>query len=173
MKSLKILKAIFDNTNNVLAFFAAALIIFLMLAVCANVLMRDLLNRTLPWVAEVSGFCLLLITFLGAAWLLRKEGHVSMYIVLEKFSPRTQAIITIVTSLLTAIACVIISWYGFQVALEHFHRGTIMTFFINLPNAYFLVVVAVGGLLLFIQLLIRSYSQLEKMRSLPSNKDEP
>ena len=78
MKILAKVGTIFDRTIGYLAFVAAIIIILTMLAVSAQIVMRYFLNRPMIWVMEITEISLLFITFLGTAWLLRREGHVKI-----------------------------------------------------------------------------------------------
>ena len=132
MKFLKRIAAIFDSTNNVLAFLSGILLIYIMLSVSTEVTVRYLGHPTI-WVVEVATYALLFMTFLGTAWLLRHEGHVRMEIVLNRFSPRTQTLINIITSSLGTITCLIITWYGVEVTWEHFQKGWALTSLLEPP----------------------------------------
>ena len=70
MKKLMIL---FDRTMNAMAFLAGVILIFIMLSVCLEVILRDVFDAPQMWVTQVTECLLLYITFLGSAWLLREE----------------------------------------------------------------------------------------------------
>jgi TRAP-type C4-dicarboxylate transport system permease small subunit len=128
-----------------------------MLSVNAEVIMRYFLRSPLVWVVEISEVLLLFITFLGAAWVLKKEGHVKMDIVLSRFKPRAQAMANVVTSILSAIVVSLLVWYGILVTLEHYQRGLYQPTLLEIPNAAVLFIIPLGALLLVIQLIRRAY----------------
>ena len=99
---------IFDRTIQVATLLAGILLIFLMLSVSADVVLRYFLGRPIGWVKEVAEYILLYIPFLVAAWVLRREGHVKMDMVLTRLNPRTQALVNIVTSSLGAVTFLVI-----------------------------------------------------------------
>ena len=98
-------------TNSVLAVAAGALIPLMMLVICGDVLMRYFFNRPMTWVLETAEYMLLWMTFLGAIWLLEKEGHVRMDLVLNRLKPENQALLNAITSILGVIACFAIAFY--------------------------------------------------------------
>ncbi len=166
MKLLRKGSAIIDATLTSLVVLAAVILIFVMLSVNAEVIMRYFLNRPLLWVIEISEYSLLYITFLGTAWLLKKDGHVRMDLVLERLKPITQAVINITTSAILAIFCLILAWYGGEVTWEQFQVGTVKGgTILDFPLAAVLVVIPVGSFLLSIQFLRRSYGYLERWRA--------
>lgn len=68
----------FDRLLNLFAFVAAAIIPFVFLAIIYDVTTRNLKVGQISWVLGVTEYALLYITALGAPWLLREKGHVSM-----------------------------------------------------------------------------------------------
>ena len=99
---------IFDITINVFAVLGGVLIVFVFAAVLYEVVNRYFFGRAVLWTYEVVEFTLLYITFLATAWLLREEAHVKVDLVLHKMKPKTQAMLNIITSIICAIAFLII-----------------------------------------------------------------
>lgn len=165
MKLLTRVGHIFDRTNDVLAAFAGALIIFMMLSVSTTVVTR-LFFRALATgeVGQVNEWGLVYITFLATAWLLREEGHVKMTIVLDGLSPRNQVRLNVITSILCAVGCLIIACYGAKVTLELFQVGYATWGVLTVPKFIILAVIPVGCFLLFIQFLRRAYRYLGSQR---------
>jgi len=157
--------ALFDRILNLLAFLAAALIAFMMLSVCFEVIMRYFFNRPTSWVLETAEILLLYIAFLPAAWLLREEGHVRMDLVLVRLKPRHQAWVNMITSILAALVFSVIIWYGTQVTWDHFQTGEFEPTLLKIPNAYFSVVIPVCSFFFFIQLLRRIRSYMRSWRT--------
>ena len=97
---------VLDRLTDVSAFAAGLLLSFILLSVCLDVIMRYCLNRPLQWVIELTEYALLYITFLGTAWLLRTEGHITVDVVLNRLSPRRQAILRVFSSAVGIVICV-------------------------------------------------------------------
>lgn len=159
--------AVFDRIIGLLALLGASLLTFMMLAVCWEVVSRYFLGRGIIWVIEFSEYNLLFITFLGTAWLLKKEGHVKMDIVLTRLNLKNQLLVNSVTSILGAILCLVIAWSGAEVAWDHLQRGLHQPTLIAPPDFPIFVVIPVGSFLLFIQFLRRSYGFLQSWRVSP------
>ena len=94
--------SVFDRALNVTAFAAAALLIFMMLAICLEVVARRI-GYPQEWQMEITEDCMIFITFLGAAWLLKREGHVKMDILVNALNPRAQAWLGIIASVIGVI----------------------------------------------------------------------
>ena len=160
MKMLKKANTVFDRVIGVSAFLASIIITYAILAVCLEVVLRYFFNRPQIWVIETAEYSLLFMTFLGAAWVLKNEGHVKVDLVLNQFKPGTQASINIVTSIIGAIVCLILAWYTGQITLDHIQRGVYTTQVLEIRKGYILAVIPVGSFLLFIQFLRRTHNYL-------------
>ncbi len=155
---------IFDRTIEYLAIVAAALIILMMLNVGVGVFLRYFLGRPTGWVIDISEWSLVYITFLATAWLLREEGHVKMDILLTRLGPRVQVWLGIITSIIGAIGCFLIAWYGAKVTWGLFQVGYSTAAVLIMPKFIILGVIPVGGFFLFIQFLRRTYGYLVRLK---------
>ena len=149
-----------------LTFLAAIFLTFITLSVSAEIVMRYFLNRSLKWVVEVSEYSLVWVTFLSTAWVLRREAHIKMDLVLNRLKPETQALLNAITSVVGAIICLLLVWYGTGVTWDHFLRGAAKHGMMEVPAAPILGIVPIGSFLLFIQFLRRSYGYLRNWRAL-------
>jgi len=160
----------FDSTINILAIVGAIVILFIMLSISTEVSMRYFLNLAPTWVIEISEYCLVFMTFLAAAWILREEGHVRIDIVLNRLSHRAQAILNSITSILGAIIWFIITWYGAQVTWTYFLNDVRTPSFLEMPFAPLLIVIPITSFVLSIQFLRRAYGYLKSRRLSPAQK---
>ena len=92
---------------------------------------------------------------------LKKEGHVKVEILTDKFGPRVQALLGIITSIIGAILCSFLIIYGTQIVWDSFQRNILMTTMLKPPRAPLLAVIPIGSFLLFVQFLRRAYGYLE------------
>jgi TRAP-type C4-dicarboxylate transport system permease small subunit len=157
--------AILDGTIGLLAFVAGVILIFVLLSVCAEVVMRYFLGRPIIWVTEVSEYSLLYITFLGAAWVLKRERHVKMELVLDRLNPKVQALVNTITSIVGAIICLALTYYGAQVTWDHFVRGLHTPTTLRPLLFPILAVIPLGSFFFFIQFLRRTHGYLERYRA--------
>jgi TRAP-type C4-dicarboxylate transport system permease small subunit len=158
--------AIFDDIINLLAIVAAVALIVIMLLVGADVTMRYFLNHPIGHVLEITEHLLLVLTFSGSAWVLKREGHVKSDILLNRLNPSNQALINTITSIIGAITCLVLAWYGAQVAWDSFLRGIFFATLMRLPQAPFMAIISAGCFLLFIQFLRRSYGCMKNWKAL-------
>ena len=170
MKLLSKVGAIFDGIINYLAIFSAALIILCVLAVSGEVLVRASLGLTTPWVVETTRIALLFITFLGAAWVLKREAHVSMDALITRVKPKTQHLLIIITSIISSVVCMGIVWYSARMTWDYIQTGYMITNGLRFPGAPMIAIIAVGSFLLSLQFIRRAYAYLQSWRELPNER---
>jgi C4-dicarboxylate transporter DctQ subunit len=150
----------FDWLLKLLANAGMVLLSLLMLAVCWEVFSRYYLGRGTAWVLEFSEYSILFMTFLGTAWLLRKDGHVEMDIVVKALQPKTQRVLKATTSIVCALVCLLLTWSGTEVSLDYLQRGLHRPTLIAPPYFPLFVIIPTGFFLLFIQFLRRAHRAL-------------
>lgn len=164
MKLLRKKNSIFDLILDSLAFVGGALLILAMLAVSYDVVMRYFLHRPSLWIFEMTEYSLLYMTFLGTAWVLKKERHVRMDLVLNRLNPRSQALANVLTSIVGAIICLVIAGYGAKVTWAYVQYGYHSSSPLKFPQGPILAIIPVGSFLLFIQFLRRAHGYLGQWR---------
>ena len=156
----------FDRLLNCLFFLAGVLLVVATFSVCWGIFSRYFLSRPLGWLVEVNEYILLCIAFLVSAWVLRQEGHVKMDIVLNLLNPRKQLVVNIITSIVSAVVCLIFTWFSLKVTLELFQKMTLTPTVLELPKFYFTGVIFFGSFLLVIQFVRRTRGFLQSWRGL-------
>jgi TRAP-type C4-dicarboxylate transport system permease small subunit len=154
---LKKFVSIFDQTLNIMAFLAGIIIIFVMLSVCLEVILRDFFNKPQIWVTQVTECLLLYITFLCSAWLLREEGHIKVDILLDYLRPRTGAFLGIISSAIGIVVSVVITIFGFNLTLLYFIKGTYTPTVLEIPLSWIILIIPVGSLMLSVQFVRRTF----------------
>ena len=152
------LTAVFDRTIDIMTIFAGILLTFATFSVVVTVALRYLLNIGVGWVLEVAEYVLVYVAFLVAAWVLRKEGHVKMDIVLSFLKPRTQSLLNIITSAVGAALCLALTWYGVKVTWNLFQTDIFTITVMEVPKFTITAIIPVGCFMLFIQFLRNVYN---------------
>ncbi len=152
--------SVFDSILDVLVVLGAAILTFIMLAVCWDVIARTVAGKPLKWVLEFSEYSLLYMGFLCTAWVLRKERHVTSDLLLNTLSPKNRAFLNTITSILGAIICVVLTWYGAKVSLDKLRMGAFQPTPMQPPDFPLFIIIPIGSCLLSIQFLRRAYNNL-------------
>ncbi len=172
MNSGRLVTSIFDRIISLLAILSGVVVVFMMLAVVSDVAIRNLLGKTLVWVLAISEYSLLWMTFLATAWLLKKQGHVTVDLLINRLQPRAQAVLNIATSILAAVACLVAAGYTGLITLDYFLTDFHTASRPVVPLAPVYIIMPVGFSLLFIQFLRRAYSFLQGQGTLPGREQE-
>jgi TRAP-type C4-dicarboxylate transport system permease small subunit len=131
----------------------------LMLITTGDVISRSFFNKPIPGTLELSEYMLCIIILLGAAYTQQVKGHVGVDFLTKRFSTRTQGILEILTTLASMLIITIMVWQGF---IEGIHEKTVSDM-LRVPQWPFRLLVAVGGFLLLLELLIDLLSAIAKM----------
>jgi C4-dicarboxylate transporter, DctQ subunit len=144
-----------DRFNSFLALFSGLILIVITLLICIEVASRTFLDISNNWLVELSEISLLYVTFLSAAWVLARDKHVSIDLLINHMNQSTAKYIEITFSLLAGATCFVLCWFGALTVIDQFQaeirEPTIMaplTFWITL-------VIPFGMFLLGIQFIRR------------------
>jgi len=142
-----------------------------MLSVSLDVVLRYFFNMHQEWVVELSEYSVLFITFFGAAWLLKRDGHIKVDILVNLLKPRTRASFSLISSIIGIIICLTFVWYSAIVTIDFVRRDITTAIMLNIPKAPIIAVICFGFFLLLLQFLRNSNEQLRNLKA-PPNKDE-
>jgi len=157
----------FDRVLNVFIIIAGVLLLYMMLSVCWDVLVRYAFNRPSIWIIDAAGYGQLFLCFLIAAWVLKKDGHVRIDLVFNTLSPRGQLWLNGIMSIIAAIAFLVITGFGAQNELVLFQTKLIYNSVI-LPLKYpIYFIIPLGSLLVSIQLIRIAINCFTKLKEPP------
>lgn len=168
MKILSKAASIFDRILDLFGVLAGMVIVAIMLAVSIKVVFRYFLLARLMGVDELAETALLYISFLGAAWLLRREGHVSIDVLFTRLRKKTQSRLTIVTSLIAAVMSMILVYSGTLTTIDTWQRGVVTPTILEVPRSVIFAIIPVGSAMLTIQFLRRAWSHFRGNEHGPS-----
>ncbi|MBI4186761.1 MAG: TRAP transporter small permease [Chloroflexi bacterium] len=157
--------AFFDHILAAFAALAAVILILITLGVTADIVMRYFLRRPITGMAEITEYSLLWITFLVGAWLLKKDWHIRMDILINRLKPRAQNLVSALTSFVAAIACLVTAWYGAIDTWESVKGGYVEWTTLQPPLAPIIAIIPIGSFLLFIQFLRTTYGYIQGWRT--------
>jgi C4-dicarboxylate transporter DctQ subunit len=149
-----------DRIIDLFAALASLLVTGTVLLLCYEVCMRYLFHAPPAWAWEVSECMLCPIAFLGAAWLLRKNGHVSVDIICTRLDPRIRILLSMLTSAAGMIICLILTWSGIGITIDHFQSHITVPGYLDIPKAAVLVFIPVGCFMVSLQFLRHTYNYL-------------
>jgi C4-dicarboxylate transporter, DctQ subunit len=160
-----------DKFNMILFNAVAVLLVLLAIAITVNSITR-IFNFHFVGLLDVARLSLLWIGFCGAAWMLRKDGHVSVDVVTAKLNPKAGAMLDIITCSINLVVSGLLVWATAMVTVQHFQTHFIMAdSILQLPKAPLEIIIPLGSLLLVIE-LIRKIAKKWNVWKVPARRSE-
>ena len=165
MKITRVAGRIFDKITLAIFWIAGMLLLYATIGTCTDAILRYFFNRPIPWMLELTEYIMLYIPFLGAAFVLREEGHIKVDLLINHLSDRNKNRMGVITSAVGGIVMVIYTWFGAQVTLDFFKRGVPSLEYLKTPLYLILMIIPVGSFLFSIQFLRQIPSYYRKISS--------
>lgn len=128
-----------------------AVLPFLMLSITYEVVARHLFGEAPLWINDVTGYLMLALTFLGGAFVMAREGHTKVDILVDHSSARVQRWLALVNAVLILFVGIVLSCAaGFSV-WDAYERKLAVTGIIDVPRYVVLSPIFVGSVLLCIE----------------------
>jgi len=138
---------------------------FTTVGTCMDVLLRYSLNRPISWMLEITEYTMLYIPFLGAAFVLKEDGHIRIDLVITFLSERSRGWLNVVTSFVGGVVMLIYTWFGAQVTLDYFERGVPSLESLRTPMFLVLMIIPIGALLFSLQFFRQMKGYYQKLKS--------
>ena len=153
---------------SILVFCVASLGILLI----ANVFARTFF-QSIYFAEEVSMFLVMLTTFTGVSYGVRKARHIRMGAFLDAMPPKMEKIFIIIISIVSAIVMAIMTWASYEYLANAMSKGH-MTPALRVPKWTFYVIIPIGfGLacIQYIRTIIKNFTEKEPWQS-PDQQSE-
>ena len=153
---------------SILVFCVAALGILLI----ANVFARTFF-QSIYFAEEISKFLVMLITFTGVSYGVRKARHIRMGAFLDAMPPKMEMTFIIIISIISAIVMGIMTWASYEYLANAMAQGH-MTPALRVPKWTFYVIIPIGfGLacIQYIRTIIKNFTEKEPWQS-PDQQSE-
>lgn len=147
-----------------MAFIAGIMLVALVLIVCVEIGARYFFQSPQMWTVEVCEYLLFSIAFFAAPWLLKVNGHVNIDIFTGKLSQKNVQLMGCFSSAAGSIVSAIIVWAALNVALESYQTGVLLTKTISVPQYPFILIIALGYLLLFFEFVRQFLSHVKTFK---------
>ena len=155
-------QGLFGRLLDGLAALACLMIVFTMVSVSIDVCLRFFFNAPILGITEITEYMMLYTCMLGAAWLLRADGHVRIDIVAGMLPGKPRKTLYVITTLICAATCAYITYWGAVTSWDHFERGIRDFKILEIPKWTFLVSIPIGFTLLTIEFLRKLRDALKK-----------
>lgn len=144
---------VFDQTLDVMLTTSGLIVFIQAIWVSADVIIKKSFDWTWAPSFELLSYSLVWMTFLGVAAIYRDRGHVVMEALVQRFSPRAQNFISIVTTIAVAGLCLFLLFFTARLTIRDYQNHFILASILNPPKWPIEMVIPLSFLTLFIQAL--------------------
>ncbi|HOB94946.1 MAG TPA: TRAP transporter small permease [Aquabacterium sp.] len=99
-----------DHLFRAIDWLLAGLLLAMVVMVFGNVVLRYAFNSGIGVAEELSRFCFIWLTFIGAVSVTRENGHLGMDMLTERLGPGGRRLALVVTQLLVIGSCLMLVW---------------------------------------------------------------
>ncbi len=166
MKSIAKFWTVFDRTIGVMMAVSSALVVLIAIAVTFDVLMRYLFSKTYAGLFEITEYSLLWITFLGAPWIMKNNGHVRVDLIVNKLRPRKRALLTIIADFISIFLLLTMTWYTAGLTFHDFRTSFTLSGILMAPKWPIEIIIPIGFFLLLLQVVRHTLYHVKGLRTL-------
>jgi TRAP-type C4-dicarboxylate transport system permease small subunit len=143
------------TAHKILTGIGCVLLIGLMVCVNSDLLLRSVFRYPVLGMTEVTEIFLLYMTFLGAAWVYREDGHVVVDLLLYEVYTKLKKPLLLTTNAIVGLTSLLLVYFGSVATLDHFMRGVRNPSILETPIALIIFVVPFGSFVLLLEVLVR------------------
>ena len=114
---------IFDAVARATRVLTVAVLVALVTLVCGEAFLRSLFNYSLGFAEELTGYCVVLLTFFGAALALRSGALFQVHFLFDNIPAGARSLATRLFVVVAFIICVVLIWKTGDLALSSLDRG--------------------------------------------------
>ena len=151
----KKLSKIFDWILDGIGLLSGLLVLAMMVSVTYDVFMRYFLARPTIWIIDSTGFAMIFFTSLGAAWVLKGDGHIKIDFAVYRLGFRLRAVIDCITSVLSLLACMLFFYWSWKITWDMYRGGDMLIESFSIPKHIVYWPIVAGALLLCLQFVRR------------------
>ncbi|MCE8015775.1 TRAP transporter small permease [Halomonas sp. MCCC 1A17488] len=153
-----------DGLMPVLRWTSMAVLVFMMVSICYDAIMRYAFAAPTSWSLEINSFLLVYLAVIGAAEAQRHDAHIRITFFKDKLPPRSRAAIDIVTGLLGVVFCAILVWRGGIMALQAYEYSERVSSSLGTPMVFPYALLPIGFATLGLQFLMDAARALPRLR---------
>lgn len=151
-------------TTRIFALLAVSCVVFVLLAVTADVFRRSLFGKSIGGVLEISEVMMVVIVFLGLGYAERRGAHVSMTLLIRKLPSRSAAVVNSVGLLVVLVVVGWMVWVTGDRALESVAAGEYRFGLVRIAVWPARIAIVLGLAAYFLELALRLSDNIRAMR---------
>jgi TRAP-type mannitol/chloroaromatic compound transport system permease small subunit len=143
--------------------------LIIMAVLLREVIGRYFFNAPTSWANEINQYLLCVLTLLGGAYCFMTNSHIRVDIFWLRYTPRTQALVELLTAIFPIIFLVVVFWAGIGETWSALAENKRSASLLAMPLWPSMLAVPVGTGLMLLQLLVRL---IRDVLQLISGRDE-
>jgi TRAP-type C4-dicarboxylate transport system permease small subunit len=148
---MKRLAKFIDKLNEFIGLLTGIFNFFLLILVLWGIFSRYILRSPSHIALEVSGYLMVLLSFLGAGYILLKEKHVSVQVLTVKIPDKYKKIHRLTVNIILMLFSLLIIYEGMDFVILAFKENYRSTSLLNFPLWIVFLAIPVGTLFFFLQ----------------------
>ena len=102
---------------------SSGIVMVILFFIVAEVASRAIFNKPIKGVIEISGFMLVLVVFLGIAYVQLRKGHIRVDFLISRFPPRLRSLHFMLTSIIILTIFSLIGYFGARMTMQSYQVG--------------------------------------------------
>ncbi len=148
----KIVKLI-DKINTLVGYFTGFVTFFLLLLVLWGVFARYILRSPSHVALEISGYLMVLLTFLGAGYIHLQKKHVSVEVLTSRLPEKFKKIHEITVNIVLLLFSLIVIYEGIEFTILAFKENYRSTSLLNFPLWTVFIIIPIGMFFFLLQII--------------------
>jgi C4-dicarboxylate transporter, DctQ subunit len=116
------IKGGYDGFINLMAFIAALMLVWLMVAIVVSVFIRNIGFQPSAWFFLSTEYSIYFLTLLGTPWLIRIKGQVHIELLTSLLSSFWLQIVSRTVAVLATLICLVLAWKGLDLMMTNIER---------------------------------------------------
>jgi len=124
---------------------------FITFAITYDVIVRYVFNDTLLWLNDVTGYLLAALTFLGGAYVMSRDGHTRVDILVTHAPLAIRRPLTVMDAVLVLAVCLVLAVASGYTVWDSYQRSVSVVGIVQVPRSLVLAPIFIGTILLCIE----------------------
>lgn len=139
--------------------FLNILMVVLTISVFLQVIFRFVIDNPLAWTEELARYCLVWLTFLGAAYAMSLKAHIGVEFFTNLFPPVGKKVIHVLASIVSIMFFILMIFQGLSLASNSM---TQMSPVLQIPMGIVYLIIPISGFFLIINIIGITWSEIRK-----------
>jgi TRAP-type C4-dicarboxylate transport system permease small subunit len=159
--------------TDIAAVISGVLVCILVVMITISVLLRYYFQLSVGWSTELAEYFIYIVAVLGAPWVLRKDAHVVVDVVINLLPPGLKRWVGVAVNLLGAFIGFGLLYYSGLATYENFVKGTLVIRVMPIPRYLLLLFIPIMSVLVSLQFLHKSWQGLTSPPAVEEKEKEP